>query len=166
MLKIACIGGDGTGPEVVREGLKVLEAVAAKENFKYQVTPFDFGGERFLKTGEVLPDEAISELRKYQAIYLGAVGHPEVPPGILEKGLLRYDPVAQRLSIDYARYPEAVRTLLEEVLAVQRAGDHAGAEAFIQRLTVWDERHQALAARMRAQEKYRFRLVRYEALGE
>ena len=84
----------------------------------------------------------------------------------LEKGLLRYDPATQRLVISYAAYPEAVRTLLQEVLAVQRAGDHARAEAFIQRLTTWDERHQALATRMRAQEKYRYRLVRYEALGE
>jgi hypothetical protein len=96
----------------------------------------------------------------YQTMQLMQMNH------FLEKGLLRYDPVTQRLAIDYARYPDAVRTLLEEVLAVQRGGDHARAEAFIQRLTTWDERHQALAARMRAQEKYRFRLVRYEALGE
>jgi len=96
----------------------------------------------------------------YQTMQLMQVNH------FLEKGLLRYDPAAQILSIDYARYPDAVRSLLEEVLAVQRAGDHARAEAFIQRLTTWDERHQALATRMRAQEKYRFRQVRYGALGE
>jgi hypothetical protein len=84
----------------------------------------------------------------------------------LETGVLRYDAAAQRLSIDYARYPDGVRSLLQDVLAVQRAGDRARAEAFIQRLTTWDERHQALATRMRAQEKYRFRLVRYGALGE
>ena len=88
MLKIAVIGGDGTGPEVVREGLKVLDAVSRAENFRYQISHFDFGGERFLKTGDVLPDEAVGELRKFDAIYLGAVGHPDVPPGILEKGLL------------------------------------------------------------------------------
>jgi hypothetical protein len=96
----------------------------------------------------------------YQTMQLMQMNH------FLEAGLLRYDPVAQRLSIDYARYPDAVRSLLQEVLAVQRAGDHARAEQFIQRLTTWDERHQALAARMRAQERYRFRLVRYAALGE
>ncbi len=96
----------------------------------------------------------------YQTMELMQMNH------FLEKGLLRYDPAAQRLSIDYARYPDAVRSLLEEVLAVQRAGDHARAEAFIQRLTTWDERHQAVAARMRAQEKYRYRLVHYGALGE
>ncbi len=88
MLKIACIGGDGTGPEVVREGLKVLEAVSKKEKFKYQVTHFDFGGERYLKTGEIISDSDIENLRKFDAIYLGAVGHPDVPPGVLEKGLL------------------------------------------------------------------------------
>jgi len=88
MHKIAAIPGDGTGPEVVREGLKVLETVSQKYNFKYQTKIFDFGGERYLKTGKILEDEDIQELKKYSAIYLGAVGHPEVKPGILETGLL------------------------------------------------------------------------------
>src|SRR6478752_5677907 len=87
-LKIAVIGGDGTGPEVAREGLKVLQAIASLENFKYELTNFDFGGERYLRTGETLPKGAVDELRKFDAIYLGAVGHPDVPPGVLEKGLL------------------------------------------------------------------------------
>ena len=88
LLRIAVVGGDGTGPEVVAEGLKVLEAVAALEGFKYELQPFDFGGQRYLRTGEVLPPGAIDELRGFDAIYLGAVGHPDVPPGVLEKGLL------------------------------------------------------------------------------
>jgi 3-isopropylmalate dehydrogenase len=88
MHKIAVIGGDGTGPEVVAEGLKVLKAVAQKKGFQYETKSFDFGGERYLKTGEVLPAGAIEELRKFDVIYLGAVGHPDVAPGILEKGLL------------------------------------------------------------------------------
>ncbi len=87
-LRIAVIGGDGTGPEVAAEGLKVLAAVAKLEKFQYETTPFDFGGERYLRTGETLPAGAVDELRKFDAIYLGAVGHPDVPPGILEKGLL------------------------------------------------------------------------------
>lgn len=86
--QIAVIGGDGTGPEVAAEGLKVLEAVAKLEKFDYALRHFDFGGERYLKTGEVLPNGAVDELRKYDAIFLGAVGHPDVPPGVLEKGLL------------------------------------------------------------------------------
>lgn len=86
--KIAIIPGDGTGPEVVREGVKVLEAVAGTCNFKYEAVSYDFGGERYLKTGEIIPDSAIEELKQVDAIYLGAVGHPDVKPGILEQGLL------------------------------------------------------------------------------
>ena len=88
MYKIATIPGDGTGPEVTDEALKILEAVAKKDGIEYQLTHYDFGGDRYLKTGEVLPAGAVDELSQYDAIYLGAVGHPEVAPGILEKGLL------------------------------------------------------------------------------
>ncbi len=88
MHKIAVIAGDGIGPEVVREGLKVLAAVSEIDGFDYEAVEYDFGGERYLKTGEVLPDAALEELRSLDAIYLGAVGHPDVAPGILEKGLL------------------------------------------------------------------------------
>ncbi|MBN1492709.1 MAG: 3-isopropylmalate dehydrogenase [Candidatus Omnitrophica bacterium] len=88
MYKIAVMPGDGTGPEVVREGLKVLEAVAQLCKFKYETEVFDFGGERYKRTGETLPDLAIDELRKKDAIFLGAIGHPDVQPGILEKGIL------------------------------------------------------------------------------
>jgi 3-isopropylmalate dehydrogenase len=85
---IAVVPGDGTGPEVVREGLKVLEAVSAKTGFSFEKVMYDFGGERYMRTKEVLPDSALAEMRKADAIYLGAVGHPDVKPGILEKGLL------------------------------------------------------------------------------
>jgi 3-isopropylmalate dehydrogenase len=86
--KIAVIGGDGTGPEVVREGLKVLEAASKKFGFKYANTLFDYGGERYLKTGKIISDGQIRDLKKFDAIYLGAIGHPDVKPGILEQGLL------------------------------------------------------------------------------
>ncbi|MBF0521879.1 MAG: 3-isopropylmalate dehydrogenase [Candidatus Omnitrophica bacterium] len=86
--KIAVIPGDGTGPEVVNEGLKALQAVAQKCNFKYETHTYDFGGERYLRTNEVLPATAVSELKTYDAIFLGAIGHPDVKPGILEKGIL------------------------------------------------------------------------------
>jgi 3-isopropylmalate dehydrogenase len=85
---IAVIPGDGTGPEVVREGIKVLNAAASKFSFKLNFTHFDFGGDRYLNTGEVLPESALEEMKKYDAIYLGAIGHPDVKPGILEKGIL------------------------------------------------------------------------------
>ena len=86
--KIAVIPGDGTGPEVINEGVKVLKAVADKHGFKLDFTFFDFGGERYKRTGETLPDSAIEELKKFDAIYLGAIGHPDVKPGIIEKGIL------------------------------------------------------------------------------
>jgi 3-isopropylmalate dehydrogenase len=88
MYKIAVIPGDGTGPEVIAQGLKVLEQVAKREKFTYRLTYYDFGGERYVKSGELLPDSDLDELRKMHAIYLGAIGHPEVKPGILEKGIL------------------------------------------------------------------------------
>lgn len=86
--KIAVIAGDGTGPEVIAEGIKILNAAAQKFQFKCATSFFDFGGARYLKTGEVLPEGAIEELKKFDAIYLGAIGHPDVKPGILEKGIL------------------------------------------------------------------------------
>ena len=88
MYRIAVVPGDGTGPEVIAEGLKVLKAVAQKKNIKYETKMYDFGGARYLKTGQILSDADVAELRTCNAIYLGAVGHPDVPPGILEKGLL------------------------------------------------------------------------------
>ena len=86
--KIAVIPGDGTGPEVVAEGLKVLKAVAGKHEFKFELIPYDLGGERYLRTKETLPDSVLDELKKVDAIYLGAIGHPDVKPGILEQGIL------------------------------------------------------------------------------
>ncbi|MGE5531943.1 MAG: 3-isopropylmalate dehydrogenase [Bacteroidota bacterium] len=88
MYKIALLPCDGIGPEVVAEGLKVLDVVARKFDIKYETIPYDVGGERYMKTGEVLPDSVMDELRKVDAIYLGAVGHPDVRPGILEHGIL------------------------------------------------------------------------------
>ena len=85
---IAVMPGDGTGPEVVAEGLKVLRAAAERAGFSYDLNTYDFGGERYLRTGETLPDTAIPELAAHDAIFLGAIGHPEVKPGILELGIL------------------------------------------------------------------------------
>src|SRR2546427_7739631 len=85
---IAIIGGDGTGPEVVREAVKVLDAAAKKFELKLNYINYDLGGERYLRTGEALPDSVLAELRKVPAILLGAIGHPGVKPGILEKGIL------------------------------------------------------------------------------
>ena len=94
--KIAVIPGDGTGPEVVAEGVKVLEAAASKYGFSLDMTWYDYGGDRYIKTGEVLPEGAAEDLEQYKAIYLGAIGHPDVKPGILEKGIL----LALRFALD------------------------------------------------------------------
>jgi 3-isopropylmalate dehydrogenase len=85
---LGLMGGDGTGPEVVREGVKSVEAAAKKFDFKVEWVNYDLGGERYMRTGEILPDSVLAELRKLDGIYLGAIGHPDVKPGILEKGLL------------------------------------------------------------------------------
>jgi len=85
---IAVIAGDGTGPEVIREGRKVLSAVADLHNFHLDFAEYDLGGDRYLRTGETLPQSVMEELSKVDAIYLGAIGHPDVAPGILEKGIL------------------------------------------------------------------------------
>jgi len=95
-MRIAVIGGDGTGPEVVAEGLKVLKAAGDRVGFEYTTKDFDFSGERYLDAGgnpdepsiPVIQDHELAELRTYDAIYLGAVGHPKIAPGILEKGVL------------------------------------------------------------------------------
>ena len=85
---IAVLGGDGTGPEVTREAIKVLDSASKKFGFSLNYTDYDLGGERYLRTGEALPDSVVEELRKFPAILLGAIGHPDVKPGILEKGIL------------------------------------------------------------------------------
>jgi 3-isopropylmalate dehydrogenase len=86
--RIGVIGGDGTGPEVVREGIKVASAAAAAHGVSVDWQPYDLGGERFKRTGEILPDSVLAELGQLDAIYLGAIGHPDVKPGILERGIL------------------------------------------------------------------------------
>jgi len=90
-LKLAVIPGDGIGQEVTAEALKVLE-VAAPDGVKFEQTRYDLGAERYLATGEVLPDAVLAEIREHDAILLGAVGgkpgDPNLPPGILERGLL------------------------------------------------------------------------------
>jgi len=87
-LKIALIGGDGTGPEVVAEAVKVLKAVGKLENIDMQFDDFDINGNRYLKTGTIITDKEVAALRTYSSILLGAIGHPGVEPGILERAIL------------------------------------------------------------------------------
>jgi 3-isopropylmalate dehydrogenase len=85
---IAVIPGDGTGPEVVAEGLKVVDAVSRKHNFQVSFQRYDLGAEHYKKTGEILTDETFESFKKHDGIYLGAIGHPDVPPGVLETGII------------------------------------------------------------------------------
>jgi 3-isopropylmalate dehydrogenase len=86
--RIAVIPGDGTGPEVAVEAEKAIDAAASRYGFKLDKAQYDLGGERFKRTGETLPESVLAELRAFDAILLGAIGHPDVKPGILEKGIL------------------------------------------------------------------------------
>lgn len=88
MYKIAAIGGDGIGPEIVAEGKKVLEAAGERFNFEIQWTDFDIGADRYLASGRLLTEDDLKDLKKFRAIYFGAIGDERVKPGILEKGIL------------------------------------------------------------------------------
>ena len=96
-LNLALIPGDGIGTEVVAEGMKVLEAAAALEGLTLTTSEYDLGARRYNRTGETLPDGMVDELRGYDAILLGAIGDPSVPPGVLERGLL----LALRFAMDH-----------------------------------------------------------------
>src|SRR3954471_13691232 len=125
-LKLAVIPGDGIGPEVTAEALKVLEA--APTGVKFEPTRYDLGAERYLATGEVLPDSVLDEIRQHDSILLGAVGgkpgDPNLPPGILERGLL----LRLRFELDHyvnlrpsRIFPGAASPLADHVL--ERSGE-------------------------------------------
>ena len=146
MYKIAVIPGDGTGPEVVREGLKVLDAVSESAGFKLDYTHYDLGGERYMRTGEILPDSVVDELRQFDAIYLGAIGHPDVKPGILEKGLLlrlRFE-LDQYINLRPVKLYPGVETPIKDkgpeeidfvVVRENTEGQYAGAGGFLRKGT-------------------------------
>ena len=123
-LDIAVIGGDGIGPEVVAEGLKVLaavcsiRAVGAVKGLKVNTTEYDLGARRWLATGETLPDSVLQEIRGHDAILLGAVGDPSVPSGVLERGLL----LKLRFALDHYVNLRPVRLYpgVQSPLAVER----------------------------------------------
>ena len=96
--RIAVIAGDGIGPEVTAQALKAVQSAAARFGFTFEANPYDLGSDRYLATGEVLPDSVEEELAGHDAILMGAVGRPDVPPGVLERGLLL------RLRFDFDLY--------------------------------------------------------------
>jgi len=114
--RIAVLPGDGTGPEVVVEAEKALDAAAGRFGFKLDKTSYDLGGERYKRTGETLPDSVLEELRSFDAILLGAIGHPDVKPGILEKGILlraRFE-LDQYINLRSVRLYPGVETLIKD----------------------------------------------------
>jgi 3-isopropylmalate dehydrogenase len=114
--RLAVVPGDGIGPEVVAEGLKVLEVASRAHDAKVETTTYDLGARRWHATGETLPDAVLAELREHDAILLGAVGDPGVPSGVLERGLL----LRLRFELDHyvnlrpARLYPGVRSVLAE----------------------------------------------------
>ena len=86
--EFAVLRGDGVGDEVVREGLRVLEAVSAMDGFRYRTTEFPFGAEHYLRTGETMPESAIREMGDFDAILLGAIGDPRIEVGMLERAII------------------------------------------------------------------------------
>jgi len=143
---IAVIPGDGTGPEVVREGIKALNAAARKFGFSLDYHTFPYGGDHYKKTGETLPEKALDELRQFPAILLGAIGHPDVAPGILETGILlklRFG-LDQYVNLRPIKLYEGVETPLKEkgpedidfvVIRENTEGLYAGAGGFLKRGT-------------------------------
>ncbi len=114
--RVGVIPGDGTGPEVVAEGIKVLDAVARKFGFTLKYKYYDLGGERYLKTGDTLPAGAVADLKTQQALFLGAIGHPDVAPGILEKQILlqiRFD-MDQYINLRPVKLYEGVESPLKD----------------------------------------------------
>jgi 3-isopropylmalate dehydrogenase len=125
-MRLAVIPGDGIGPEVVAEGLKVLRAVAPD----VESTPYDLGASRWQRTGELLPDTVLDELRQHDAILLGAIGDPSVPPGILERGLLlrlRFE-LDHHVNLRPARLFDGVRSPLAAPSAIDMLCVREGTE--------------------------------------
>jgi 3-isopropylmalate dehydrogenase len=132
---LGIIAGDGIGPEVVTEALKALDAAGVA----YEPTEFDLGGARYLARGDVLPDDVLDEIRSLDAVLLGAVGHPDVPPGVLERGLL----LRLRFELDlyvnlrpFSAGPSALSDGLDMVVVRENTeGIYAGEGGFLRKGT-------------------------------
>jgi 3-isopropylmalate dehydrogenase len=133
--QLGIIAGDGIGPEVVAEALKALDAAGVA----YEPTAFDLGGERYLARGDVLPDEVLDEIRSLDAVLLGAVGHPDVPPGVLERGLLlrlRFDLDLYINLRPFSAGPSAINDGLDMVVVRENTeGSYTGEGGFLRKGT-------------------------------
>ena len=129
--EIAVIGGDGIGPEVVAEALKVVRAAGVE----LATTDFDLGGARYLRDGTVLPDDTLDELRRFDAILLGAVGTPEVPPGVIERGLLLKMRFALDQYVNQRPFVDAAEDIDFVVIRENTEGTYAGEGGFLRKGT-------------------------------
>ncbi len=127
--RVGVVGGDGIGPEVIAEGLKVIAAAGVE----LETTDYDLGGARYLRDGVVLPDEVVDEWRTLDALYLGAVGTPDVPPGLIERGLL----LKMRFDLDlYINQRPFVGSSHEFVVIRENTeGTYAGEGGFLRKNT-------------------------------
>jgi 3-isopropylmalate dehydrogenase len=128
---VAVIGGDGIGPEVVAEALKVVRAAGVE----LDTTDFDLGGARYLRDGTVLPDEVLDELRAFDAILLGAVGTPDVPPGLIERGLLLKMRFALDQYINQRPFTDPAKGIDMVVIRENTEGTYAGEGGFLRKGT-------------------------------
>ena len=129
--RIGVMGGDGIGPEVIAEGLKVVAAAGVE----LEIVDYDLGGDRYLRDGTVLPDEVIEEWRALDAIYVGAVGTPDVPPGIIERGLLLKMRFALDLYVNLRPFAHPTDGIDFRVVRENTEGTYAGEGGFLRRGT-------------------------------
>ena len=129
--RIGIIGGDGIGPDVIAEGLKVIGAAG----IQLETVDYDLGGERYGRDGTVLPDEVIEEWRSLDALYLGAVGTPEVPPGLIERGLLLKMRFALDLYVNLRPFVYPANGIDFRVVRENTEGAYAGEGGFLRRGT-------------------------------
>lgn len=166
--RLAVIGGDGIGPEVTACGVDALETAAERFGFQIDFTDYDLGGRRYSSTGEVLPESVQTELAEHEAILLGAVGTPEIPPGVLERGLLlklRFDfdmYVNFRPVKLYPGVPSAIAGLTAEqcnveVMRENTEGLYAGTGGFLNKGTPHEVANQNSVNTRRGTE----RIIRY-----
>ena len=129
--RIGIIGGDGIGPDVIAEGLKVIGAAGVE----LETVGYDLGGARYGRDGTVLPDETIEEWRSLDALYLGAVGTPEVPPGVIERGLLLKMRFALDLYVNLRPFTHPTAGIDFRVVRENTEGTYAGEGGFLRRGT-------------------------------
>ena len=129
--RIGIIGGDGIGPDVIAEGLKVIGAAGVE----LETVGYDLGGARYGRDGTVLPDETIEEWRSLDALYLGAVGTPEVPPGVIERGLLLKMRFALDLYVNLRPFAHPIDGIDFRVVRENTEGTYAGEGGFLRRGT-------------------------------